>query len=62
MASISYYRNETTDELAPPHLIGTDEEGRELYLFIDGWYPTDASGNEIECEQDCDGNWIQPEE
>lgn len=52
------YRNDKTGELAPPHRIGSNEEGKPIYQSIDGWTPVDSDGNEIECEYDYDGNWI----
>lgn len=58
MASISFYRSEQTGELAPPHVIGTDEDGTKLYQFVEGWVPVDYDGNPVECESDEDGNWI----
>jgi hypothetical protein len=56
--SISYYRNEKTGELAPPHIVGTDENGRRIYQFVEGWQPADATGVPIACESDYDGNWL----
>ena len=58
MNAISFYRNEKTGELAPPHVIGTDEDGSKLYQYVEGWQPVDRDGKPVECEQDHDGNWI----
>lgn len=58
MSEISYYRNIKTGEMAPPHLVGTDEEGNSLYQFVEGWEPVDYHGNPVECDSDSDGNWI----
>lgn len=35
------YRNEQTGELAPAHLIGTDESGDKLYQVPEGWVPVE---------------------
>lgn len=55
---ITQLRNETTGETAPVHRIGTDEEGRAIVQRVEGWQPVDASGQPVECECDCDGNWL----
>ena len=47
------YRNLTTGETVPAHRIGTTEDGRGLYQFIEGWEPTFS----YECDED--GNWIK---
>lgn len=52
MAKFNEYRNLTTGETAPAHLIGTTEDGRQLYQAIEGWEPV----GEYECDED--GNWI----
>ncbi len=60
MAAISYYRNDETGELSPPHCIGTDEDGRAICLFVEGWSPVDRDGNDLtdKLAADEDGNWI----
>lgn len=58
MASISYYRNTQTGELAPPHVLGINEDGLKLYQYVEGWFPVDYDGNPVECDCDEDGNWI----
>lgn len=55
--TIHSYRNDSTGELAPPHRLGTDEDGATLYRSVEGWTPVDAEGNDIEVECDEDGNW-----
>ncbi len=57
---IIYYRNKKTGELADAHWIGTDEDGRPLFQYVEGWEPADYDGNPLECEQDYDCNWISP--
>jgi len=56
MRTITDYRNDVTGELAPPHVLGTDERGRRLYGRVDGWTPVDATGREVAVEYDRDGN------
>ena len=51
----SAYRNLETDERAPPHRIGTTEDGRLLYSAQEGWEPVEP----YECDED--GNWIPAE-
>ncbi len=60
MTEIAYYRNEETGELAPPHIIGEDEDGRRLYQSVEGWEPVDCDGAPVECDYDYDGNWLAP--
>lgn len=50
--------NTQTGETAPRHVIGTDEKGRTLVQYVEGWEPVDAAGQVVDCEQDYDGNWI----
>lgn len=47
------YRNLTTGETVPAHRIGTTEDGRELYQFVEGHKPAFAY------ESDEDGNWVR---
>lgn len=58
MARIAFYRNEKTGELAPPHLVGTDEDDRPVYQCIHGWRPVDYDGKPVEYDCDYDGNWV----
>lgn len=63
MAKISYYKSYSTGELAPPHQIGEDEEGRALYRFVEGWEPVDSEGREIPgLRSGEDGNWFVDDE
>jgi hypothetical protein len=56
--TVKNYRNDATGELAPPHILGTDSQGRTLYQSVDGWTPVDGDGNEVAVECDRDGSWI----
>lgn len=56
--TIRNYRNDSTGELAPPHVLGTDDGGRKLYKSADGWTPVDHNGDEVAVECDADGNWL----
>ena len=47
------YRRLETGEEAPPHLLGADDEGRSVYLAVEGWEPIGAP---YACDED--GNWI----
>lgn len=49
---ITTYRNLETGETAPAHWIGRDEEGRDLYQYVEGWEPVEP----YECDDD--GNWM----
>lgn len=48
--TISHYRNDQTGELAPPHVIGTDENDNNLYSRQDGWTPVDSNGKPVEVD------------
>jgi len=48
----SGYYNLATGELAPAHLLGTTNDGRNLYCRVEGWRPNEPY------EEDADGNWI----
>jgi len=48
---ITAYRNLSTGEHVPPHLIGTTEDGRNLYQGAEGFEPVEPY------ETDKDGNW-----
>lgn len=50
------YRNLKTDEIAPAHRIGTNDEGEVVYQFVEGWEPT------VPYITDEDGNWIEESE
>lgn len=59
MKTITHYRNDATGELAPPHRLGTTEDGESIYQGVEGWTPVDSAGVEVEVEYvDTDGNWI----
>lgn len=49
----------STGEMAQPHFIGIDREGRRLVQFVDGWQPYSGNGRCVYPEQDGDGNWIE---
>ena len=53
---ITDMRNDSTGELSPPHVIGTDANDRALYHAVPGWTPVDVDGNEVPCNADEDGN------
>ena len=52
-------KNLTTGEVADAHRIGSDDRGRGLICFVEGWQPQSSDGREIYPEQDVDGNWIE---
>lgn len=58
---IAHYRNDSTGELSAPHRIGTDDQGRALYLGVPGWSPVDGTGNPVEVDTDEDGNFVEGE-
>jgi hypothetical protein len=59
---ISYYRNDATGVLTPPHQLGQTEDGRPLYQAVEGWSPANEDGTTADVECDDDGNWIPVEE
>lgn len=58
---ISYYREDATGQLGDPHQLGTTQDGRRLYQFVEGWTPVDSDGNPVDVECDESGNWIEPD-
>lgn len=56
---IATLHNLSTGEVAPPHFLGTDEDGRRLVVFVEGWQPYTGDGRCVYPEQDEDGNWIE---
>jgi len=54
--AIASLRNDSTGELAPPHLLGTDATGAPLYLAVEGWTPITSTGAAAICTADEDGN------
>ena len=57
MNAIKNMRNDSTGELSPPHRIGKDDSGRDLYQGLPGWTPVDADSEPVEVEYDGDGNF-----
>jgi hypothetical protein len=56
---ISYYRNDATGVLAPPHWLGTTEDGRNLYCAVEGWTPVNEDGSTVDVECGDGGrHWI----
>jgi hypothetical protein len=41
-----------------PHRIGYTDDGRGIYMALEGWEPLDESENPIEVEANEDGRWI----
>lgn len=46
-------RNTATGELVPAHYLGMNEDGNRVYLFVEGFEPTEP------CETNGDGNWVE---
>jgi hypothetical protein len=41
-----------------PHRLGTTEDGRGIYMALEGWEPLDENEEPIEVEPDAKGTWI----
>ncbi len=58
MPEVKYYRNTMTQLKSQPHRIGYTEDGRGIYMALEGWEPLDEEENLIEVEADEQGRWI----
>jgi hypothetical protein len=58
MPEVKYYRNTMTGLKSQPHRLGTTEDGRGIYLALEGWEPLDENEEPIEVEIDSKGTWI----
>jgi hypothetical protein len=58
MAEVTHYRNKMTGFQSQPHRIGTTEDGRGIYMALEGWEPLDEHGDAIDVEPDEKGTWI----
>jgi YD repeat-containing protein len=60
MSKIKAVESSVTGEVAPAHLIGTDEHGRRIFADPGPeWGPIDESGQEVAVNYDGDGNWVE---
>jgi hypothetical protein len=58
MPEVKYYRNTMTGIKSQPHRLGTTEDGRGIYMALEGWEPLDENEEPIEVEIDAKGTWI----
>jgi hypothetical protein len=58
MPEVKYYRNTMTGIKSQPHRLGTTEDGRGIYMALEGWEPLDENEEPIEVEPDAKGTWI----
>jgi hypothetical protein len=58
MAEVKFYRNKMTGLKSQPHRIGYTDDGRGIYMALEGWEPLDESENTIEVEANEEGRWI----
>jgi hypothetical protein len=58
MPEVKYYRNTMTGIKSQPHRLGTTEDGRGIYMALEGWEPLDENEKPIEVEPDAKGTWI----
>ena len=58
MAEVAFYRNKMTGLKSQPHRLGNTEDGRGIYMALEGWEPIDAEEKTIEVEADQQGRWI----
>ena len=58
MAEVTLYRNKMTGLKSQPHRIGNTEDGRGIYMALEGWEPLDADDNPIDVQADDEGRWI----
>ena len=58
MAEVKFYRNKMTGLKSQPHRIGYTDDGRGIYMALEGWEPLDESENPIEVETSVDCRWI----
>ena len=58
MAEVKFYRNKMTGLKSQPHRVGNTEDGRGIYMALEGWEPLDADENPIEVQADDQGRCI----
>jgi C4-dicarboxylate-specific signal transduction histidine kinase len=58
MPEVKYYRNTMTGIKSQPHRLGTTEDGRGIYMALEGWEPLDENEEPIEVAPDAKGTWI----
>jgi hypothetical protein len=58
MPEVKYYRNTMTGIKSQPHRLGTTEDGRGIYLALEGWEPLDENEEPIAVQPDAKGAWI----
>ncbi len=58
MPEVKFYRNKMTGLKSQPHRIGRTEEGRGIYMALEGWEPLDENEEPIEVEVEENGAWI----
>ena len=58
MPEVKFYRNKMTSAKSQPHRIGYTEDGRGIFMALEGWEPLDEDEEPIEVETDEEGRWI----
>ena len=58
MAEVKFYRNKMTGLKSQPHRIGYTDDGKSIYMALEGWEPLDESENPIAVEANEQGQWI----
>ncbi len=58
MPEVKLYRNKMTGITSQPHRLGYTDDGRGIYMALEGWEPLDESEEPIEVDIDDEGRWI----
>lgn len=58
VTEVKFYRNTMTGLKSQPHRIGQTDDGRGIYMALEGWEPLDENEEPIQVEATENGTWI----
>ncbi len=58
MAEVKWYRNTMTGAKSQPHRLGYTDDGRGIYMALEGWEPLDEREQPIDVEANEEGQWV----
>ncbi len=58
MPEVKFYRNKMTGAKSQPHRIGYTDDGRGIYMALEGWEPLDENEEPIAVDVEDEGRWI----